>query len=107
MTEPMREPQRMAIRAVPGQTVYREGSRIRATNGMGYSDAVSDEDIEQHLHEERNDTTFIAFANAVLAIREYERAARAGESTGEIWAATADTTLEIHDAPPGADPDTD
>lgn len=58
-------------------TVWREGDRIRASDGTGYSDRVSDETIQGHI-----DTAvdypyvgFVPFARAVLAIRAFERAA--------------------------------
>lgn len=60
-------------------TVYREGDRIRDTEGTGYHDRVSDEAIVEHIR--TVDTTrphleFIAFAEAVLAIRRFERMVR-------------------------------
>lgn len=59
-------------------TVYREGDRIRASDGTGYHDRVSDDTILEHIR--TVDTTgrtweFVAFAEAVLAIRAFERAA--------------------------------
>lgn len=60
-------------------TVWREGSRIRATNGIGYSDRVTDEQIEGHIaNHDLDDVEWHAFAIAVLAIRAYERAAAEG-----------------------------
>ena len=58
------------------ETIWREGNRIRRTNGGGYGDLVSDLDIRRHIrdHNEDDDPTFIPFAEAVLAIRAFERA---------------------------------
>jgi hypothetical protein len=57
---------------VTKQTVYREGSRIRATNGTGYSDAVNDDTIKVHIEESTQGEEHRLFAEAVLAIRAYE-----------------------------------
>jgi hypothetical protein len=56
------------------ETIWREGTRIRRTNGAGYGDLVSDEAIREHIRvHDGDDPTFIAFAEAVLAIRAFER----------------------------------
>lgn len=58
------------------QTIWREGERICRTDGSGYGDIVSDETIRGHiaLHTvEPADRVFVAFAEAVLAIRAFER----------------------------------
>jgi len=55
------------------QTVWREGGRIRRTDGTGYSDRVSDEQIRAHINDSGSDALFVTFARAVLAIREFER----------------------------------
>lgn len=60
------------------QTVYREGDRIRATDGQGYHDRVTDEEIRGHMPSQGpRAAESDAFARAVLAIREYERAVAA------------------------------
>lgn len=62
------------------ETVWRESTRIRRADGTGYSDRVSDGMIRAHIeqHEaEPADHRFIAFAEAVLAIRKFERLAAA------------------------------
>jgi CRISPR/Cas system type I-B associated protein Csh2 (Cas7 group RAMP superfamily) len=63
------------------ETIWREGDRIRRTNGAGYGDLVSDLEIRRHIrdHAEDDDPTFVAFAEAVLAIRAFERLTRADE----------------------------
>ena len=65
------------------QTVYREGTRIRATAGQGYSDRVSDDTIREHITQAGGDAEDIAFAEAVLAIRRYERTVRPQRHDGE------------------------
>jgi hypothetical protein len=64
-----------------GQTVWREGDRIRATDGTGYGDRVSDDEIRNHIsmYDESTsaDPEFVSFAEAVLAIRAFERACAA------------------------------
>lgn len=56
-------------------TIWREDKRIRATNGMGYADRVTDDDIRGHIANPSGlgGAEMIAFAEAVLAIRKYER----------------------------------
>lgn len=57
------------------ETVYREGDRIRASNGEGYGDGVEDGAIRGHMPHVGPDAYALdAFCRAVLAIREYERA---------------------------------
>jgi hypothetical protein len=58
------------------ETIWREGERIRRTNGAGYGDLVPDESIREHIDRNGGDPTFVAFAEAVLAIRAFERAVR-------------------------------
>lgn len=60
-------------------TVYREGDRIRASDGQGYHDTVTDEQIRGHMpHAGPFAEEVDAFGRAVLAIRAYERAAQEG-----------------------------
>lgn len=54
-------------------TVYRDGHRIRDSKGTGYVDDVSDREIRAHIIRRHDDFVFVAFAEAVLAIRKYER----------------------------------
>lgn len=58
--------------SAPKQTIWREGNRIRRTDGTGYADFVDDDDIRENIDGTRplHDT----FAEAVLAIRQFERA---------------------------------
>lgn len=55
------------------QTIWREGDRIRRTDGTGYSDFVSDENIRANIDSDHCDPLHDAFAEAVLAIRAFER----------------------------------
>ena len=55
------------------QTIWREGDRIRRTDGTGYSDFVSDEQIRENIARGHPDPLHDAFAAAVLAIRAFER----------------------------------
>lgn len=57
--------------ALTRQTIWREGTRIRRTDGIGYGDQVSDDGIRLHMH--GDDPLHDAFAEAVLAIRAFER----------------------------------
>lgn len=65
---------------VTGQTIWREGYRIRRTDGGGYSDRVTDDRIREHIQANLYDPLFIAFAKAVLAIRAFERASQGASS---------------------------
>lgn len=64
------------------QTIWREGDRIRRTDGTGYSDRVTDDQIRKHIASHATaqdanvdpDSLFVPFAEAVLAIRAFERA---------------------------------
>lgn len=57
-------------------TVWREGDRIRATDGQGYHDRVTDAEIRGHIPSAGpRAAEHDAFARAVLAIRKYEREA--------------------------------
>lgn len=58
--------------------VWREGKRIRRSNGTGYGDTVTDDQIRQHITDARvklpaDELGFIVFAEAVLLLREFER----------------------------------
>jgi hypothetical protein len=66
-----------------GQTIWREGDRIRRTDGTGYHDMVSDEQIRAHIADS-NEALFVLFARAVLALREFERASSAAASSGGV-----------------------
>lgn len=57
-------------------SVWREGDRIRAADGTGYSDRVSDEAIWEHIGEsaKTHNVEHLGFAIAVLRLREQERA---------------------------------
>jgi hypothetical protein len=58
-------------------TIWREGERLRATDGSGYADTVADDQIRGHIRHPGGlgGAQMIAFAKAVLAVREYERIA--------------------------------
>jgi lysozyme family protein len=54
--------------------IWREGGRIRATDGMGYHDRVPDETLAEWAADVTLSEYDRAFAAAVLAIRRFERA---------------------------------
>lgn len=58
--------------------VWREGNRIRKADGTGYGDQVSDHDITQHVRSSLTDGDYdhVAFAGALLWLREKERSVR-------------------------------
>jgi hypothetical protein len=53
--------------------VWRENDRIRDASGTGYGDMVTDDEIRRHIAHDQG-RPFIEFAQAVLALRESERA---------------------------------
>ena len=59
--------------------VWREGSRIRMTDGTGYSDRVTDDEIRAHVEGVKliarpgRELDFLVFAEAVLLLRDFER----------------------------------
>lgn len=55
------------------QTIWREGDRIRRTDGTGYADFVTDDDIRANVARGHRDPLHDSFAEAVLAIRAFER----------------------------------
>lgn len=65
------------------QTVWREGDRIRRSDGTGYVDRVPDDLIQGHItaHDHSSDPLFVPFARAVLAIRAFERASKTEAET--------------------------
>lgn len=57
------------------QTIWREGNRIRRTDGTGYSDRVTYHQILDHIEgNDGVDPLSVPFARAVLALRAFERA---------------------------------
>jgi hypothetical protein len=59
--------------SAPEATVWREGDRIRATDGMGFADSVPDANLRKYAANPESTDFDRRFAAAVLAIREFER----------------------------------
>lgn len=55
------------------QTIWREGDRLRATDGSGFADRVPDANLEKYAADETSHPYDRNFAAAVLAIRRFER----------------------------------
>jgi hypothetical protein len=67
-----------------GKTIWREGNRIRETGGSGYGDIVTDDEIRGHLADPSKGVRwqgYEEFAQAVLAIRAFERATTTPEQS--------------------------